>query len=331
MKINQIFFNTSGRLRSLWRLAVYVTACLFSLPLLFAVTEYVLIHSMPQQLYKSLFVEGSLGFITQSFLIFAPAALFGWICSRAFEGLPWRALGWALHRGWMADALKGLLVGAVSLGVAAAIGVALGGCRLTAPAHFDLVAIARTFIVSGFIFALGAAAEEMLFRGYFLQTLMRSWIIWLALVPSSIAFALVHMGNPNVVPAFSFVNTLLAGVWLAIAYWRTRSLWLALGIHWGWNWMQGAVIGAPVSGITKIAPDPLMHFADYGPAWIGGGAYGIEGGAACTLALLISMLFIWRTRLFSSKPEMKKFTDGENPYATPSTAKSAMPDEERAV
>ena len=315
MTINKIFFNQAGRFRSVWRLAVFAVACAFSLISLFVITDLLLKLALPSETYKALFVEGHLGFITQSVLIFVPAAIIGWGCSLAFESLPWRSLGWALHRGWMSDTLKGLLVGAASLGVAAAFGVAVGGCRFSVPTEFDLTAVARTFAVSGFIFALGAAAEEMLFRGYALQTLMRSWPVWVALIPTSVPFALVHLGNPNVVPGFTMANTVLAGAWLAVAYRRTRSLWFPLGIHWGWNWMQGAIIGSPVSGITRITPDPLMRFADHGPAWIGGGAYGIEGGAACTLALIISTLFIRHTQFVSATPEMKQFTDAENPTA----------------
>lgn len=313
MNIAEIFFNPAGRLRSIWRLLVFAFTCYCILIALFLATEFGLKLVLPRDTYNSLFVEGSLGFITQSILIFIPAALVGWGCSLAFEALPWRALGWALHRGWMSDTLKGLLVGAVSLGAAAAIGATVGGCRFTVAAQPDMLAFARTFVVSGFIFLLGAAAEEMMFRGYPLQTLMRSWPVWIALLPTSAYFALVHLGNPNVVAGFTMANTVLAGAWLAVAYWRTRSLWFPLGVHWGWNWMQGAVLGSPVSGITKITPDPLMRFADAGPTWIGGGAYGIEGGAACTLALLLSTLFVWRTRLVSATPELKWFTDSENP------------------
>ncbi|HYH86030.1 MAG TPA: CPBP family intramembrane glutamic endopeptidase [Pyrinomonadaceae bacterium] len=313
MNINEIFYNSAGRLRSVWRLLVFALTCFCALTALFRTTEFGLRLVLPRETYRSLFVEGDIGFITQSVLIVIPAALIGWGCSFAFEALPWRALGWALHRGWMSDALKGLLVGAVSIGVAAAIGAAVGGCRLSFPAQPDMLAFARTLLASGFIFMLGAAAEEMLFRGYPLQTLMRSWPVWVALIPTSVPFALVHLENPNVVPGFTMANTVLAGAWLAVAYWRTRSLWFPLGVHWGWNWMQGAVLGSPVSGITKITPDPLVRFADNGPAWIGGGAYGIEGGAACTLALLLSILFIWRTRFVSATPELKRFTDDENP------------------
>ena len=48
----------------------------------------------------------------------------------------------------------------------------------------------------------------------------------------------------------------LAGIWLAVAYLRTRSLWLPFGLHWAWNWTQASLLGLPVSGIARIAPAP---------------------------------------------------------------------------
>jgi hypothetical protein len=94
---------------------------------------------------------------------------------------------------------------------------------------------------------------------------------------------------------------------------RTRSLWFPLGVHWAWNWMMGAVFGVPVSGIDRLTPNPLLHAAADHPQWLTGGAYGVEGGAACTLALVISILFIWRTRLLSATDEMRRLTDHEIP------------------
>jgi membrane protease YdiL (CAAX protease family) len=138
----------------------------------------------------------------------------------------------------------------------------------------------------------------MLFRGYPLQTLTRANLAWLGVLLTSVPFAAVHLNNPHAVPGFTFVNTALAGVWLAVAYLRTRSLWLPLALHWSWNWAQ-ASLGFPVSGIERFAPAPLLQAINAGPDWLTGGAYGIEGGAACTVALLISTLVIWRTKLFS--------------------------------
>ncbi|MET0625037.1 MAG: CPBP family intramembrane glutamic endopeptidase [Pyrinomonadaceae bacterium] len=311
--MTDFFYNRAGRLRSAWRLAVFTVAYLAALNAFLLALHFGTALVLPAGVRDWLLNESGWGWVIQSAVLFVPAALVGWGCGRLLEDLPWRALGWALHRGWLRDVFLGLLVGAASVCVAAAVGALAGGYRLSFDEGFDAAAVARTFAVSAAIFALGSAAEEMLFRGYPLQTLMRSWPITLALVFSSATFAYVHMGNPNVARGFTFANTLLAGAWLAVAYWRTRSLWFPFALHLGWNFFQGAVLGSPVSGITKITPAPLLRLTDAGPHWLGGGDYGIEGGAACTLALLLSTLFVWRTRLLTATPELRQYTDGENP------------------
>jgi membrane protease YdiL (CAAX protease family) len=320
--MTDFFYNSAGRLRSVWRLAVFTVAYLFAVYAAFIGTDVALAFVLPRETYRWLLVESDWAFVFQSFALFVPAALIGWGCAHVLEDLPWRSLGWAPHGGWLRDTLFGLLVGGASVGLAALIGMAVGGYRFSLTGGAGGAAVARTVVVSGVIFLLGSAAEEMLFRGYPLQTLIRSWPLWVALVPVSVPFALVHLANPNVVPGFTFANTVLAGVWLGVAYWRTRSLWFPFGVHAGWNWVQGAVLGSPVSGITTITPDPLLRFSDAGPFWVGGGGYGIEGGAACTLALLLSTLFVWRTRLLKATPELRHYTDGEipnpeTPHVTP--------------
>jgi hypothetical protein len=135
----------------------------------------------------------------------------------------------------------------------------------------------------------------------------------LGVLLTSVPFAAIHLQNPNVAKGFTFVNTALAGVWLAVAYLRTRSLWFPLGVHWSWNWALGSLFGLPVSGITRLAPNPLLQATDLGPVWLTGGSYGIEGGLACTIALVISTLFIWRTRLVSPQEDLKLLTSQEHP------------------
>lgn len=314
MSIPNPFFNQAGRLRSGWRFTIFCFAYIIVLLISLVVVRFGLALVLPAATSERFF-ESNAGFVVQGVLLLCCAALVGWLCGHLLEDLPWRALGWALHRGWRRDLLFGFLLGAASIGVATAIGAAAGGLRFSIAPAALLPTVALTLASSAIIFALGAAAEEMLFRGYPLQTLMRSWPHWLALIPTSLLFAAVHLGNPNTVSGFTFGNTFLAGVWLAVAYARTRSLWFPLGLHWGWNWTMGALLGLNVSGIEAITPEPLLRAADKGPAWLTGGAYGPEGGAACTLALALSMLFIWRTRLLDATEEMKLWTERENPQA----------------
>jgi len=306
-----IFLNDRQRLRSGWRLIIF---CAVYYAILGA--SFITIYGAFRLLKvanPNARLAGTFGYLVQVFVLFTTALVVGWGCGRLMEDLPLRALGWSRHRGWMRDLVWGTLLGAFSLMLAVLIVTVFGGYQFSfAPAGLGR-AFVKTFFGSAVIFIMAAAAEEVLFRGYPLQTMMRSLPFLAALVPSSVLFAYVHLDNPNVARGFTFVNTTLAGIWLAVAYLRTRSLWFPLGLHWAWNWAMGALLGLPVSGITSLTRAPLLRAADTGPAWLTGGAYGIEGGAACTVALVVSTIFIWKTGWLKADEELKKFTDAELP------------------
>lgn len=302
-----LVLNRAGRLRSGLRFVF------------FAVT-FVFVLTLAQSALFSLLRAGGAGrlsrgwsYVVQPALMLLAATAVGWLCNRLLEGLPPSALGWAPRRAWLRDLGFGTLLGALSLALGAAICTAAGSYTFSLNATASASAVAQTLASSALVFLVAAAMEEALFRGYPLQTLLRSWPAWAAFLPTSVLFALVHMDNPNVSAGFTFLNTLVAGVWLALAYWRTRTLWLPFGLHFGWNWAMGSLLGLPVSGISEISPDPVLRAADIGPTWLTGGHYGIEGGAACTAAIVASMLFLWRTRLLRADEELKRMTDAENP------------------
>ena len=311
MDLRQIFINSAGRLRSGWRVLIFI---LIYSALLFLLSTVVRVgYAVGSQIAPG----HSLGSFVEDFIfrliLLAAALLAGYVCNRWLEGLPWRALGLTLHANWGRDFMVGSLIGVASLALATAIAAAAGGLYFNASPRAMLWRVIQTLLLSALLFIFAALAEEALFRGYPLQTLTRARLAWLAVLLTSVPFAAVHLQNPNVVKGFTFINTSLAGVWLAVAYLRTRSLWLPLGVHWAWNWALGSLFGLPVSGITTIAPNPLLHGTDLGPAWLTGGSYGIEGGLACTIALAISTLFIWRTRLISATDDMNALTSRENP------------------
>lgn len=315
MQASDIFFNEVGRLRSGWRLAVFGGAIFIVVGALSIILALILVMSYGQE-GAELFLKGRWGFVIQEFILLVSAVGIGYACQKLFEDLPLRALGWTRHPRWLRDWLIGSLSGAATLIFATLIASAFGGFKFALTEAHAFPAVGKTLFISLLLFIFAAASEEALFRGYPLQTLTRAQLIWLGIAITSLCFALVHQGNPNqdaswVVRVMAFINTALAGVWLAVAYLRTRSLWLPLGLHWAWNWMMSAVLGIPVSGITEITPNPLLRATDLGPAWLTGGAYGIEGGAACTIAILLSTLFIWRTKLFSATREMLDLTSHE--------------------
>ncbi len=313
MDLKKVFINSAGRLRSGWRLLIFVLILVILSIFFGAVTRKafgLLVHLVPSS-GVARYLEN---FIFRMIFLLV-ALLAGFICTRFLEGLPWRALGLWFHARWARDFLLGSVIGGVSLALATAIATAGGGLSFTISPRAALVQVLQTLVFSGLLFILAALAEEALFRGYPLQTLTRANLAWLAVFLTSVPFAAIHLRNPNVAAGFTFINTALAGVWLAVAYLRTRSLWFPLGVHWAWNWALGSLFGLPVSGINDLAPHPLLRGTDLGPAWLTGGSYGIEGGLACTITLIVSTVFILRTRLVTATPEMKALTSQENPSA----------------
>ena len=301
------FLNDVGRLRSGWRLGIYVLLFLVLMFLLGSLVRVAYVLGSLLHFSSSPFLEDVVFRMT----LLSAALLAGWICNYWLEGLPWRALGLCFHSGWFRDLSTGSVIGIASFVISCAIAMVAGGMRFAFSGREFLFAILQALLKTAALFIIAALAEEAMFRGYPLQTMSRARLVALALILTSVPFGIIHWQNPNAT-VFSSMNTALAGVWLGVAYLRTRSLWFPLGVHWAWNWAQGSIFGVPVSGL-KLSSYPLLQSIDKGPTWLTGGSYGIEGGLACTIALLVSTLFLWRTRLVSATEELKKLTSEENP------------------
>lgn len=308
-----LFFNNVGRLRSGWRFLIFVFAYLFVLTaasgFLFSIAE-----QFPN--FKR-FLTGNGSFIVQNSAMLLVAVAVGVILQRVLEDLPARTLGWNFKFVSLKNLVVGFLVGALTLLLAIGIAFLAGSMNFRANQSAEFPTVLNSFLVSLIIFMLGSAAEETLFRGYALQTFTRARLTWLAVILTSLPFALIHLGNPNVAPVFTFLNTALAGVWLAAAYLKTRSLWFPFAVHFAWNWIMNQFFGIPVSGITSISPAPFLRHSDSNSAvWLTGGDYGIEGGAACTVALVVSTLLIWFAPFLKPDAELLALTNRENPLKT---------------
>lgn len=314
MDLYSVIFNKFGRLRSGWRLAIYILACIALWVLLETFVRIVYLAGrtfIPSHPYASFFAN-----VTYRFTLLAAGLGAGYFCVRLLENLPWRSLGLTFHQRWLRDLIVGTVIGFAALTFAVGIATAAGGLRFSFIGSGMLLAAGRSMLAAGALLFVAALAEEAALRGYPLQTLTRAGLMWLGVILTSVLFALGHLWNPNVVPGVTFANTVIAGFWLAAAYLKTRSLWFPLGVHWGWNWALGSVFGLPISGV-RFFSNPILRGDDVGPAWLTGGNYGIEGGVACTITLLVFTLLVWRTRLVAPTPELLKLTSEENPATTP--------------
>jgi uncharacterized protein len=138
------------------------------------------------------------------------------------------------------------------------------------------------------IFIITGWQEELLSRGYHLQTLSSGINLFWGVLISSAIFGALHLGNPNAT-WISAVGIFFAGLFLALGYLRTGQLWLSIGLHIGWNFFEGIVFGFPVSGIASF---PLLRMQVSGPALWTGGAFGPEAGLIILPVILIGALLI---------------------------------------
>jgi membrane protease YdiL (CAAX protease family) len=179
-------------------------------------------------------------------------------------GLKWESTGWR-------DLFAGILLASVLFISIVGTGAARNWYtfRSVVPA-VDALVIA----VVGFLVLLPAAAtEELSIRGYLMQTLERQWGKPAAIGLSSVAFAFLHAMNPSMLKyPLASVGLILAGLYLASAYYLTRNLWLAIFLHTGWNLLVGPVFGLPVSGIE--APASILRTQAIGPSLWTGGEFG---------------------------------------------------------
>lgn len=302
MTLAHLFLNPQTRLpRSGWRALLFAVLLLLPEAVLSAFT-----HAAPSESATAL--SASLGFIISYALVVGWVVLVSWVCLRFLERLKLRALGLAWYRGWWRDVVWGVLIAALMISAVVGLQIIGGGTRLALNPAWRSAGVAgwmtigQDCLAALLLFVLAGAFEELVYRGYAFQTLLRGLPPYVPLVLLSVFFGMGHWDNPHR-SFFSIANTILAGIWLSVAYLKTRSLWLPTALHFSWNWTMGAVFGLPVSGL-HILQQPLLISTSAAPVWLTGGSYGSEGGAAATLVLVLAIIVIWRARWLRVAPEM---------------------------
>ena len=141
------------------------------------------------------------------------------------------------------------------------------------------------------VFFLVGWNEELWFRGYLLQTIASGTRLSWGILISSLVFGAAHLGNPNSDAAISvMLGIFLAGLLMAYGYARTKSLWLPIGLHIGWNYFEGVIFGFPVSGLSTYR---LLHVEVHGPIVWTGGPFGPEAGLILLPAVVLGFLLIY--------------------------------------
>jgi hypothetical protein len=198
-------------------------------------------------------------------------------------------------KGSIADFLSGSLAG-VFIFTCALAAAFFGGWARFEPdvAQFSMTAM----MASAAGMTLAAAGEEVMLRGYVLQELMSKFSTPVSVIVSSALFVALHI--PQLIGsnmlAVAALNIFLASVLLSLAYLATRTLWLPIGIHAGWNFAQGPLAGINVSG-ADVASDWRPVVLD-GPEMMTGGTIGLEGSVLGAIGpvLGILMMLVFKAR-----------------------------------
>ncbi len=232
--------------------------------------------------FDSLLLASALG-------VFLAAALATAAALRIFERgrLEDVGLGWPrAQRHLITGTLAGLLAGVAAAGMPVLFGLA----SWVRTAEAEMAAGVGKFVFVTVLLWLGAAGEELMFRGYPFQILARRFGPGWVIPPFAVLFALAHFDNPQSNWA-AVANTALWGVVLGLAYWRSRDLWLPIGLHFGWNWAL-PLAGVNLSGFKMGLTGRMLEWKA-GPLW-SGGEYGIEAGLPTTAAALLLLAWLWR-------------------------------------
>jgi membrane protease YdiL (CAAX protease family) len=209
-----------------------------------------------------------------------------WLDKRSFE-----SLGLKLDKHTLLDILAGIGITFIQMGFIYVLMLGLGWLTFEGFAwEFDPISMVIREVVTFFIaFIFVGWNEELLSRGYHLQTIASGLNLFWGVVISSAVFGLLHLGNPNATWV-SAAGIFFAGVYLAYGYIRTRQLWLSIGLHIGWNFFEGVVFGFPVSGLDIYA---LTRIKVHGPELWTGGAFGPEAGLIVLPSLILGGFLIY--------------------------------------
>lgn len=198
------------------------------------------------------------------------------------------------------ELLVGLLIGAAMLSVVVGLLVAVGVYDVTGPRHaapWNMIAVG---VVSG-------SMEELIFRAILLRLLMRAFGAWPALAISAALFGALHLANPNATPMAAIAIAIEAGLMLAAFYMLTGRVWMSVGVHAAWNFTQGWIWGAAVSGFPVKESLFLSAPKPGAPEWLSGGGFGPEASVPAmvvgTSVAIVVLYWAWRKGNFKVLPD----------------------------
>lgn len=273
-------------------------AFLFFIPLLVYIPMLVLFPGMLTLSGESTgtALESGIGFTLLLIGSFLPSILAVWAWVRFWEQRSFGSLGLTLRKAlprYLLGVGLGVLLYATALGISGAFGYIAP--EQGDPSQQGMAALAGVLLVY-LGWTIQGPTEEILCRGWLLQAIGARYRPWVGIVVSSLVFTAAH-GLSNAIGPVALINLFLFGVFTCLYTIYEGGLWGVCGLHAAWNWAQGNLFGIEVSG-NQAAGGTLLNYQETGPDLLTGGAFGTEGGLACTVvlgvAIMVVAMLLWR-------------------------------------
>lgn len=229
----------------------------------------------------SLDLNNTFDMMIMEMAVFCIISLAAYLILRFWEKKPFSDLGLSFCGRWK-DALWGMLIAAGIYAVGFSISLLAGWVRVT-----DIAFPAKDVAVALLLMIFTALQEEVMNRGFVLGRMLNVGMNpFLAVLLSSVFFAMLHLSNPGITP-LAVVNIVLAGILLGLPYVYTRNLTFSIVLHMFWNWIQNSVLGYAVSGLEFGESVFSIELSNH--ALMNGGEFGFEGSLPCTVLMIVAI------------------------------------------
>jgi len=271
--MENIFLNAGNKIRSIWWIPIFfVLLVLFLLPTILIAQK----HSVEVSIH------------IQAILILLVTIICQLLRKESITEITGK-----FNFSWLKQIFIGLSIGAALMVFPAIMLTVLG------LAHWQINSISFTTIISGLIvFVSAAIAEEFLFRGFLFQRLVESLGQWPAQLIIAGMFLLTHINNPGMIGTtkiLASLNIFIASIMFGLAFIKTKSLAMPLGLHFMANFMQGTVLGFGVSG--EKGNSLFKSIAEKCPTWLYGGEFGLEASFLGLITVTMITILFYRIEI----------------------------------